>query len=101
MSDLSDAAEAAMHEIERRGAEIIRLMGEVNFLLAALAERDARIAGLVEALRPFAAADRAIGDTPGPFRFETGTGHRLIEREDLWRARRALSTTPEGDSTDE
>lgn len=42
---------------------------------------------LQEALAPFARADIAIGDEPGPFRFETAKGHRLIERDDLRRAR--------------
>jgi len=36
-----------------------------------------------EVVGPFAKADRAIGSERGPFRFETGTGYRLIEREDL------------------
>jgi hypothetical protein len=45
------------------------------------------------ALQPFARADRAIGNEPGPFRFETGTGHRLIERDDLRNARAALGET--------
>lgn len=47
------------------------------------------------ALEPFAAADRAIGDEPGPFRFETGTGHRVIERDDFLRARAALAQEPD------
>ena len=42
------------------------------------------------ALEPVARSDTAIGDEPGPFRFETGTGHRLVERSDLRRARVAL-----------
>jgi len=46
---------------------------------------------MLEALEPFARADRAIGTDPGPFRFETSTGHRLIEREDFSRASAALS----------
>jgi hypothetical protein len=46
---------------------------------------------LREALEPFARADRAIGDEPGPFRFETGRGHRLVEREHFRAAARVLS----------
>ena len=43
-----------------------------------------------EVVGPFARADRAIGSEPGPFRFETGTGHRLIERGDLAAASRFM-----------
>jgi hypothetical protein len=43
------------------------------------------------ALEPFARADRAFGDEPGPFRFETGRGHRLVEREHFRAAARVLS----------
>lgn len=46
----------------------------------------------VEALRPFAAADRAIGKLDGPVRFYTDTGYREIEREELTRAREALES---------
>lgn len=46
---------------------------------------------LREALEPFARADRAIGDEPGPFRFETERGYRLVEREHFRAAARALS----------
>jgi hypothetical protein len=48
-----------------------------------------------EALRPFAAADRAVGDDEGPFRLETMTGYREITRDDLRRARAALSNAGE------
>ncbi|MFG1302116.1 hypothetical protein V5F49_20210 [Xanthobacter sp. V3C-3] len=56
-------------------------------------ERDearAEVERLRNALEPFARADRAIGNEPGPFRFETGTGYRLIERHDLRQASAAL-----------
>jgi hypothetical protein len=50
---------------------------------------EAKLAKAVEALEPFARADRALADEPGPFRFETRNGYRLIEREDFRRARSA------------
>ena len=40
---------------------------------------------LLEALEPFKRVDTAIGSEPGPFRFETGSGHRLVERGDFRR----------------
>lgn len=43
-----------------------------------------------EVVGPFARADVAIGSERGPFRFETGTGYRLIEREDLAAARQLM-----------
>jgi hypothetical protein len=51
---------------------------------------EARVTALEKALEPFARADRAIGDEPGPFRFETRNGYVLIDREDLRAARAAL-----------
>jgi hypothetical protein len=44
-----------------------------------------------DALEKFARADRALGDEPGPFRFATGNGHRLIERDDFRAATKALA----------
>ncbi len=67
--------EAAYHAKQRAAAE------------AELSTLRARVR---EVVVPFARADRAIGSEPGPFRFETGTGHRLIERGDLAAASRFM-----------
>lgn len=58
---------------------------------ALAASQSQLLAEAKEVVRPFAAADRAIGNEPGPFRFDTGTGYRTVEREDLRRARAFLS----------
>lgn len=73
---------------------------EVTRLRDALARAEEREAAMVEALTPFARADAAIGAERGPFRFETGTGYRLIEREDLARARAALAPEPRAEGGD-
>lgn len=58
--------------------------------VAAESELSTLRARVREVVWPFARADRAIGSEPGPFRFETGTGHRLIERGDLAAASRFM-----------
>lgn len=60
-------------------------------LLALAREQRAEIERLRAALKPFARADCAVGEEPGPFRFETGTGFVLIQRKDLRRASEALN----------
>jgi len=76
-----------------------RCAGQLTALSAAesaLATERERTAKLEAALEPFARADRAIGDEPGPFRFETLRGYREITREDLRAARAALSPADGG-----
>ena len=80
----------ALDEIERLRAENERLREECEITMKTIADNYAEIERLREALEPFARADRAIGDEPGPFRFETGSGYRPVDREDIRRARRAL-----------
>lgn len=41
---------------------------------------------LAKALEPLARADRAIGEEPGPFRFETEGGFRDLSRDDIRQA---------------
>ena len=71
-------------------------------LLAHIAKLEAEVARLREALEPFVRADRAIGAEPGPFRFETANGYRLIEREHLraagLAARKALAVQERPDA---
>lgn len=69
------------------------LKADYDAATTAIAEANRKIERLREALAPFARADRAIGNEPGPFRFETGTGHRELHRDDLRRARAALAET--------
>jgi hypothetical protein len=96
---------AAVHEGPANAAHIVECVNGREALEAAKQEAEDRYLraqddlmkareaneALVEALTPFARADRAIGAEPGPFRFETGAGHRLIEREDLRHASAALA----------
>lgn len=58
--------------------------------VAAESELSTLRARVREVVGPFARADVAIGSERGPFRFETGTGYRLIEREDLRAARQLM-----------
>lgn len=80
-------------DVEQKERDAAFLAAAANTLPAALDEIErlrAENEKLREALKPFARADRAIGDEPGPYRFETGAGYRLIDRESLRRARRAF-----------
>ena len=87
---------AGMAEALTRANRVIdEVVAERDNLRAALASLRAELEVLRDALEPFARADRGIGDEPGPFRFETGSGHRLIEREDLRRARTLISAQKE------
>ena len=80
---------------ELNAAHIARCSPDnIRTLLEERSAREATITALEaenkrlrEALEPFVRADTALGDEPGPFRFETRNGHRLIEREDFRRAR--------------
>jgi hypothetical protein len=58
--------------------------------LAAESELSTLRARVREVVGPFARAHVAIGSERGPFRFETGTGYRLIEREDFRAARQLM-----------
>ena len=50
----------------------------------------ARVETLERALEPFAAHDRALGKSYGPFRLYDETGYREMPREELRAARAAL-----------
>lgn len=65
-------------------------MGDIDGLSAAITAVEKERDELREALKPFAAADRALGSDPGPYRLQTFTGYREIERSHFRRARAAL-----------
>lgn len=84
-----EAALAAAHDAYQQAAvDTLALLHEAE---ARALAAEAALAAAWVALEPFARADRALGSEPGPFRFETATGYRLIEREDLKRAGEAAA----------
>lgn len=99
MSELSDRLRAAIHRsedgagtlsaresVKLRPGDYHAICDQGRAIADALDAQSKLLAETVEVLRPFARADGAIGTERGPFRFETGTGFRLIERDDLAKA---------------